>query len=539
MATSSSILRKRLALFFGVACFLVLAQVSQLGFLVTKNHHHHARLRGQRREPSPMSPAETTHGLDFIDEAQLSPTQRTRRAAIEAAMRHAWSGYETHAFGADEVGPVSGVRRQNVWGDISVTLVDALDTLYIMGMMDEFHHARDWVAFNLDFTHLGVDGGDVSIFEVTIRELGGLLGAYTVSRDPVFLQRAIEFADLTAPAFDDASGVFYTEFNPHTKARSMHSWNQYRGLLADLGTLQLEMRYLSDLTGDPQYALRGDGFYKIIQREGSFKDTGLFPVHFDPVSGTFASTNSFITLGALGDSFYEYLLKVFLYSGKNMAQDGFLRRAYDAAVDGMEKHLLTQGTATNADGSTATYYYLRMLDIPLLRGTPEQDHLLCFVPGMLALGTVGEVDAVKVARHLELAKKLMATCYAMYARQPTGLAPDLVAFPGFLVRDGKYKLRPETVESLMYMYRITKDETYRAWGWEIFQSLEKHAKTTYGYGAVLHVESLEQVTVEDKMESFFMAETLKYHYLLQSPESFVPLDKYIFNTEAHPLSIFA
>ncbi|EQC31483.1 hypothetical protein SDRG_10659 [Saprolegnia diclina VS20] len=534
---ASSILRKRLALFLGAACLLVLAQVAQLG-LFTKDHHH-AKLRGQRQKQPrlPLSPAETMHALNFTNEAQLSPKQRTRRTAIKAAMQHAWSGYETYAFGADEVGPVSGRRRQNVWGDISVTLVDALDTLYIMGMMDEFHRARDWVAYNLDFTHLGVDGNVVSIFEVTIRELGGLLGAFAVSRDPVFLQRAIEFADLTAPAFDASSGVFYTEFNPHTKERSMHSWTQYRGLLADLGTLQLEMRFLSDVTGDPQYAQRGDAFYAVAEREGSFKDTGLFPVHFDPRSNQFASTNSFITIGALGDSFYEYLLKVFLYSGRNLAKDGFLRRAYDAAVDGMETHLLMKGSATNADGSEATYYYLRMLDIPDLHGTQEQDHLLCFVPGMLALGTVGETDASKVARHLDIAKKLMETCYAMYARQPTGLAPDLVSFPGFEVKSSVYHLRPETIESLMYMYRITKDEKYREWGWEIFQATEKHAKTTYGYGAVWYVDSDYWVEVDDKMESFFMAETLKYHYLLQSPESFVPLDKYVFNTEAHPFSI--
>ncbi|EQC26865.1 hypothetical protein SDRG_15288, partial [Saprolegnia diclina VS20] len=188
-----------------------------------------------------------------------------------------------------------------------------------------------------------------------------------------------------------------------------------------------------------------------------------------------------------------------------MTSDGFLLETYEAAIDGIEQHLLSRSVEVDkVSGETTTYFYLKELSIPAMSGINQQDHLLCFVPGMLALGTVGEVDAVKVARHLDLAKKLMATCYAMYARQPTGLAPDLVAFPGFLVRDGKYKLRPETIESLMYMYRITKDEKYREWGWEIFQSLEKHAKTTYGYGAVLHVESLEQVTVEDKMESFFM-----------------------------------
>ncbi|OQR99949.1 mannosyl-oligosaccharide alpha-1,2-mannosidase, partial [Thraustotheca clavata] len=253
----------------------------------------------------------------------------------------------------------------------------------------------------------------------------------------------------------------------------------------------------------------------------------------------FSTTNSFITIGALADSFYEYLLKVFIYSGKNIPSDGFLRQAYDNAVDGIEQHLMTKSTLVNNDGSLSTHYYLKVLDLPNLQGTEEQDHLLCFVPGMLALGTVGEKDTVKVAKHLDMAKKLMATCYDMYHRQPTGLAPDLVGFPGFEVLRPTYHLRPETVESLMYLYRITKDPMYREWGWEIFQATEKYAKTTYGYGAVHYVDSLYWVQIEDKMESFFMAETLKYHYLLQSPESFVPLDKYVFNTEAHPFNIKA
>lgn len=165
------------------------------------------------------------------------------------------------------------------------------------------------------------------------------------------------------------------------------------------------------------------------------------------------------------------------------------------------------------------------------------DHLLCFVPGLLALGTLAETqDTKKNERHLGIAKQLMETCYQMYHRQPTGLSPDIVSFPGMNVYDGKYRLRPETVESLFYLYRVTKDQKYRDYGWEIFQAIERHARTEHGYGAVLNVEELPART-ENKMESFFLAETLKYHYLLQGPDDLIPLDEYVFNTEAHPLRI--
>ncbi|EQC31484.1 hypothetical protein SDRG_10660 [Saprolegnia diclina VS20] len=261
-----ALFRLRVPLVLAIACLFVFAQI----YIVTHfearlfsgdhSFERFSKLRGARHivrtslpTHAPLAGAPlNVSAMAVASEDQLD----ARRSAIKAAMQHAWGGYESRAFGADEVSPVSGNRRQNVWGGIGVTLVDALDTLYIMGMKDEFQRARDWVANELDFIHLGVDGGTISIFEVTIRELGGLLSAYDLSQDPIFKERAIELADLLAPAYDAAEGVFYTIFNPHTKQKQMNSWTGFRGLLADLGTLQLEMRYLSAITGNPIYAER-------------------------------------------------------------------------------------------------------------------------------------------------------------------------------------------------------------------------------------------------------------------------------------------
>ncbi|ETW05195.1 hypothetical protein H310_04188 [Aphanomyces invadans] len=483
-------------------------------------------------QPTPRrktSPSSAVRSVAFVPrpDVGIDGKHKQRMHAIRGAMQHAWTGYETHAFGADEVGPVSGSRKQDVWGDLGVTLVDALDTLYIFGMTDEFQRARDWVATGLDFTHLGKDGDKISVFEITIRELGGLLSAYDLSEDPVFKARAVELADLLLPAFAD--GVFYTQYNAYTQAKSMNGWTGYRGLLADIGTLQLELRRVSDITGNHTYAEKGDAFYEIVQREGSYENTGLFPVHFDVGAGKFATSNTVITIGALGDSFYEYLLKVWLYSGRRES-DQYLRDLYNDAVRGIETNLLRYSEPDDA-------YYLQELMIPGMRGLPKQDHLLCFVPGMLALGTLSDEDPARVIQHLDLAKKLMKTCYTMYSRQPTGLAPDIVHFPGYTMSDSRYRLRPETVESLMYLYRVTKDPIYQDWGWEIFKAIETHAKSMFGYGTVFNVNHAASVRIDDKMESFFLAETLKYHYLLQSSPSFVPLDEFVFNTEAHPFLI--
>ncbi|KAJ8520211.1 hypothetical protein ON010_g17972 [Phytophthora cinnamomi] len=193
-----------------------------------------------------------------------------------------------------------------------------------MDLKDEFQRARDYVANQLDFSHLGRDGNKVSVFETIIREVGGLLSAFDLSGDIIFKQRAKELMDLLTAAYDEKEGVFYTLLNPYTKEKTFASWAGYRAHIADIGTLQLETRYLSDITGDPKYAEMGDAFYQILKREGSYKKTGLFPVHFDASRGKFDTRGSVITLGALGDSFYEYLLKVYIYSGKR-EEDEYLR----------------------------------------------------------------------------------------------------------------------------------------------------------------------------------------------------------------------
>lgn len=99
----------------------------------------------------------------------------------------------------------------------------------------------------------------------------------------------------------------------------------------------------------------------------------------------------------------------------------------------------------------------------------------------------------------------------------------------------KYNLlRPETVESLMYLWRKTGDPKYRDWGWNIFQAFELQSRTPFGYVGLKDVTTGRQ---DNRMQSYFLAETLKYLYLLFSPSSVIPLDEWVFNTEAHPLHI--
>lgn len=162
--------------------------------------------------------------------------QEARRAAVVDAMRFAWKSYEQNAFGADEVDPKYGLRKEDVWGGIAVSLVDGMDTLWVMGLKDEFARARDYVATSLRFDHLGKDGDKISVFETIIREVGGLLSAFSLSGDAVFKRKATELMDLLLPAYSEEEGVFYTLFNPHTKDRTFASWAGFRcGHLVSLG----------------------------------------------------------------------------------------------------------------------------------------------------------------------------------------------------------------------------------------------------------------------------------------------------------------
>jgi hypothetical protein len=138
---------------------------------------------------------------------------------------------------------------------------------------------------------------------------------------------------------------------------------------------------------------------------------------------------------------------------------------------------------------------------------------------------------------------LTYTCYQMYARMPTGISPEYIQFQegkDFDVGRGAphYLLRPEALESMFILYHLTGDPIYREWGWEMFSAIERYCRANGGYGGLKDVRKTFAAP-DDKMESFFLAETLKYAYLLFDPET--PIDllhKHVFNTEAHPVRTF-
>lgn len=111
----------------------------------------------------------------------------------------------------------------------------------------------------------------------------------------------------------------------------------------------------------------------------------------------------------------------------------------------------------------------------------------------------------------------------------------------------------QTIESLYILWRVTGETKWREMGWRIFEAIERETRTTVGYACLKTVEILPSLKT-DAMPSYFLAETyvaqtpliishsfvyrLKYLYLMFLNEDPLPLDTWVFNTEAHPLPVF-
>ncbi|XP_008333817.1 endoplasmic reticulum mannosyl-oligosaccharide 1,2-alpha-mannosidase isoform X2 [Cynoglossus semilaevis] len=459
------------------------------------------------------------------DSAKLSKEIETSwPKAVQEAFKHAWKGYKEFSWGHDELRPVS--KSYNEWFGLGLTLIDSLDTMWIMGLSEEFEEAKAWVATELSFNK----NVDVNLFESTIRILGGLLSTYHLTKDELFLDKAKDIGSRLMPAFNTPSKIPYSDVNIGKGIAHPPRWTS-DSTVAEVASIQLEFRELSRLTQEPQYQNVVAEVMDKIHKLGGKLD-GLVPMFINTNNGQFTHQGIF-TLGARADSYYEYLLKQWIQGGKK--EEGLLQD-YLQAIEGVKKNLLQK---SSPNGLTFVG------ELSHGQFSPKMDHLVCFLPGTLALGAHNGLPA----DHMDLAKELMQTCYQMYAQMETGLSPEIVHFNMHQgsIRDIDVKLadrhnllRPETVESLFYLYRLTKDQKYREWGWEILQSFNKFTKVSSGgYTSINNVRDPDYPSPRDKMESFFLGETLKYLYLLFSDDpDLISLDKYVFNTEAHPLPIW-
>ncbi|KAG6829765.1 hypothetical protein H0H92_003555 [Tricholoma furcatifolium] len=523
-----------------------------------------------------------------LEAAVHLPADESKRDAVVNAFKHAWHAYERDAMGNDEYHPISH-KGSNLTeaGGIGYTVIDSIDTMLLMGLDAEYARARSWVEDKLNFER----DGNFNTFETTIRVLGGLLSAYHLSsEDPLYLEKATELAERILPAFETKTGLPLPMINLGKREGVPDPYSANIISTAEVSTLQLEFRYLSHLLDDDVYWRRVENVMRVIKE--ARLPSGLAAIHMNVAEGQYVTSD--IRLGSRGDSYYEYLLKQFIQTN---GTEGVYADMYDDTMAGIHEHLIHKTARTRMTYTSELVPERTKSGEITWRLSPKQDHLVCFLGGSLMLGatrTGALVDKVSVPpRHHELSPigkrdwrtgvELVKTCVNTYDTA-TGLSPEIVHFripsdkldnaasnvpvdwyikgarPGAPAPyDARYMLRyylpsfvkdtrltigyvmfisPETVESIFLAYRLTGDQLYRDQGWKIFEAIEKHCKIeSGGYATVLNVDQVP-VVHEDKMETFLMSETLKYLYLLFDDSDTLPLDKFVFNTEAHPLPVF-
>ncbi|CAE7444449.1 MNS1 [Symbiodinium necroappetens] len=450
---------------------------------------------------------------------------------VREAFQHAWRSYEKYAWGQDELQPLSAAGR-NSFGGTGLTILDSLSTLWLMGLDEEFQKGVKFVSEDLDFDRAD---SDVSVFELTIRALGGLLGAHTLSGKELLLERAKELGDRLLPAFKTNSRIPLPTVN---LARGISKASTQPIILSEAGSVQVEFRSLAARTGDSRFKGAADQAFQAIQSTGMH---GILPVFLSPPSMMpVQAVASKFAFGALADSYYEYLLKQWLQSPSEMRFKEIFLEVMDA-LPSIVRPL--PASVKSAEAGTTRF---KLIEIAADGNVVwKMDHLSCFAPALIALGLM-ELPAQDVASRnatwWHLAEGLTASCVELWTSSPSGLAPEFSKVSAkpphdFIeaASDGRHSfLRPETAESLFYLYRLTGDEKYRRWGEKMFNAILDNAKVPNGFASVRDVKAIPTSKM-DEMQTFVMSETFKYLFLLFSPAAAFDMDKYFFNTEGHPL----
>lgn len=489
-------------------------------------------------KPLPKIQAKQSAGQDAINNA--------RKEAVKKALVKSWGAYKQYAWTKDELMPLSAKGKESFSG-WSAQLVDALDTLWIMGLKDDFNLAVKEVAL-IDWSKTK-SGGVVNLFEVTIRYLGGLLAAYDLSQEPILLAKAVELGNTLYATFDTPNRL-PSHWLDYEKAKQGTQTADDKMSGAAGGTLCMEFTRLAQITGEDKFydaVERINMFFRRFQNETTLP--GMWPIWMNYRDEVMLESS--YSIAGSADSQYEYLVKMHpLLSGLNPEYPEMAIKALDTIRDNLlfrpmtpkDDNILFAGSV-KINGNDTQF-------------NADMDHLTCFAGGMYALA--GKLFTRE--DYVDLGSRLTAGCVWEYDAMPSGIMPESATFVacekldgpcpldaermpptddprrpgGFLnVRGRSYLLRPEAIESVFYMWRITGDQIWRDTAWRMWENVVRETETELAFAIV------KDVTVSlgekgDSMETFFIAESLKYFYLTFSDSDVVSLDKWVFNTEAHP-----
>lgn len=433
--------------------------------------------------------------------AEPGPAARLPKSSVVAGQvrdefLHAWSGYKQFAWGADEVAPVSG-KPKNFFvpnHSFGLSIIEAMDTLYVMGLDDELAACVKWLRSHLDFD---VDA-NVQMFEAVIRMVAGLMTGYYATGERFLLDGARDLADRLLVCFTKSpSGAPYRFANLKTGAVSDPKSN-----LAEIGSNVLEFGDLSRLTGDPKYLdASTKAFEAAIAKRSALN---LLGTNFDVEKGEFIGADD-VAPDEPVDSFYEYLWGAWQMLGIAQCRDWY-RMLTDAILKYKIMHI---------DGSL----WFKTVDYTtgLPTGDASSSELAAFYAELVAKGgnrAVGEAFYDSWTRVLDKYE----------------LIPEIIFCPDLSVMDPRYWMRPEYPNSSFDLWFLTQHEKYRSTAYRYFTALRANCRTGNGYTVLTDVRT-RPMTQGDYFPAYSFSENFKYLYLMFADSPRFDGASYYLNTE--------
>lgn len=507
-----------------------------------------------------------------------------RQAAVLEAFQHTWKGYKRQAWLHDEISPISGGTK-DPFGGWGATLIDSLDTLWLMDQKEWFDEAV-LALHKVDFSECTLD--DLNTFETVIRFIGGLLGAWDLcceddghSEMSDLQHRRQKYAIILEKAIDVGEMMYRTFDTPNNIPIPRWSWRQGKAgrtqdqgdsmIMAELGSLTMEFTRLSQLTGNPKWFSAVQHISNALsEKQNHTRLPGLWPLAFNPTTLNFQDNNEF-TMGGMVDSVYEYLPKMhLLIHGRLSVYETMFHTAAEAA----KRYLLFEPQMPPAQHLSPLVLGWIDANGPLPEEeTPENkrtfhlraegQHLTCFAGGMFALASRMFASSGFSPEDGNIGERLTDGCIWTYLYMKSGLGPEIWkakpclrgraaatragevdyegrrgdcswsaasqenALPAGMTQviDGRYLLRPEAIESVFVLHRTTGDAKWAEMAWKMFEAIQAHCRTEHGYAAVENV--VGNLKLVDSAESFWTGETLKYFFLVFSEPELMSLDEFV------------
>jgi mannosyl-oligosaccharide alpha-1,2-mannosidase len=424
------------------------------------------------------------------------PAPRIAAKEVRDEFLHAWDGYKKFAWGADEVKPVSGTSS-NFFIDshsFGLSIIESMDTLYVMELDAELALCVTWLRSNLDFD---VDG-EVQMFEANIRMVAGLLTGYYATGEKFLLDAAKDLADRLLVCFTKSpTGAPYRFTNLRTGAVRDPKNN-----LAEIGSNILEFGDLSRLTGESKYLDASLKALEVVIAKRSALD--LLGTNFDIEKGEFMDHED-VAPDEPVDSFYEYLWGAWQMLGITKARDWY-RMLTDAII---------KNKVVRVNGQ------LWFRDCDYVSGAPM---------GKTVLTELSAFYAELVAKGGD--RKIGEEFYDSWTDvlNKYELIPEEIDYSDLSIISPVCGMRPEYPNSAFDLWFLTHNEKYRRTGYQYFQALRKNCRVPNGYTTLKDVRT-RPMTLGDHFPAYSFSENFKYLYLMFADAPRFDSKHYYLNTE--------